>query len=95
MNKKEARKIIASELETFRKKPFIELTNMVDAEPYAKTVTSKNGKAYQIEIQAIWDDKPDGNIRVLGSIDDGGIRAFFPLTEDFIKSPMDEIVGEL
>jgi hypothetical protein len=95
MDRKEARQIIISELEPFRKKPFIELANMVDAEPYTKTMTSEDGKFYQIEIQAIWDDKPGGNIRVLGSIDDGGIRAFFPLTEDFIKSPMDEFVGEL
>jgi hypothetical protein len=94
MNKSEARRIIIRELELFRKKLFSELTKMVDGEPYTKTVISDSGISYQVEIQAIWDDKPDGNVRVLGSIDDGGIRAFFPLTESFIKTPSDEFVDE-
>ncbi len=94
MNKKEAGKIISIELKPFRGKPYSELVQMINAEPFNIVKVSSNGKSYQIEIHAIWDDKPEGNIRVSGSIDDGGIRAFFPMTEAFIKSPSDEFVGE-
>ena len=94
MDKKEARQIISTELESFRDKPYYELVQMINAEPITGERTSPSGKLYQIEIQVFWDDKPKGNIRVSGSIDDGGLRAFFPLTEDFIKSPLNGFVGE-
>lgn len=44
-------------------------------------VVDDSGKAYQIEIEIIWDSKPNGIIRLLGSIDDGGFRAFLPVSE--------------
>jgi hypothetical protein len=46
-----------------------------------------SGALYQIEFEAVWDGARGGNLRVLGHIDDGGLRAFFPLTEDFIIAP--------
>jgi hypothetical protein len=38
--------------------------------------------------------KKRDNIRVLASIDDGGTRAFHPVTCDFIKAPDGSFVGE-
>lgn len=67
---------------------------MIDADPVAYEVRGPSGTLYQIEIEAFWDDKQSGNIRVMGSIDDGGLRAFVPLSEDFIKNPKDEFIGE-
>ena len=32
-------------------------------------------------------DEPDGAICVMGAIDDGGVRAFVPLTDAFLKAP--------
>ena len=90
MNKDEAIRIIDEELQSYRQKPYDELVQLID-NPQKFT---KTGTPFQIEIQAFWDDKPEGNLRVLGSIDDGGVRAFFPVTRDFIKSPKDEFVGE-
>ena len=43
---------------------------------------------------SLLDAKPDNNIRVSVSIDDGGLRAFFPMTDDFIMSPSGAFVGE-
>jgi hypothetical protein len=57
-------------------------------------VALDDGGKYQIELQAFWDDQPDGNIRVLGSIDDGGMQSIFPLSSDFIVSPDGQFVGE-
>ena len=45
-----------------------------------------NDQDYQVEIQAVWDDRPGGDIRVLFSIDDGGWRAYFPVGSDIILS---------
>jgi hypothetical protein len=38
--------------------------------------------------------KYGGAIRVIGTVDDGGWRAFRPLTEDFIVGPNEQFVGE-
>ena len=61
-----------------------------------KTTSSPlhSGKQYQVEIEFFWDGKPDKNIRVMGAIDDGGLRAMMPLTESFILSPDGTFVGE-
>ena len=67
---------------------------MIDMEPITYELTGQNGTKYQIEIQAFWDDKPGGNIRVTGNIDDGGLRVFIPLTDGFIKGPGEEFIGE-
>lgn len=53
-----------------------------------------SGIPYQVEVQAVWDDKAGGNLRVLGSIDDGGVRAFRPLTVSFILRPNGTFVDE-
>jgi len=34
-----------------------------------------------------WDSLPDGNLRIMASIDDGGWRALLPLTESLIMKP--------
>ncbi len=58
------------------------------------TVTAPSGKVYQVEIQAVWSRKKDGELMVCGAIDDGGLRAFVPLTMDFIIRPDGTFVGE-
>ena len=57
-------------------------------------MASPGGVTYQIEIEAFWDSEPGGDIRVLGSIDDGGWRAFAPLCDDFILTPAGQLIGE-
>ena len=48
-------------------------------------VHSKNNQDCQIEINSCWDDKPNETIRINFSIDNGGFRAYFPVTESIIK----------
>jgi hypothetical protein len=94
MNTQEAKKIIADQLKPYREKSYSELVKMVKQQPLTYEVRGQSGALYQIEIQAFWDDRPNDNIRIMGSIDDGGLRAYSPLSDDFIKSPTDEFVGE-
>jgi hypothetical protein len=43
-----------------------------------------------LEIQIQWDNNPGGDVRVMGAIDDGGWRAFLPLSSDLIMTPYGE-----
>ncbi|MEX0754888.1 MAG: hypothetical protein WD556_07180 [Actinomycetota bacterium] len=63
--------------------------------PENRRVEGDSGKEYQIETQAFWDSgQRHKNLRVIAAIDDGGIRALSPLTDDFIISPDGHFVGE-
>jgi len=88
-----ARTVLVRELSIWRSKPYRDLAGLISQ---SKTVQVKepDGKSYQIEIQVLWDSSPNGNIRVLGTIDDGGWRAFVPLSESFIVAPSGDFVGE-
>jgi hypothetical protein len=94
MNKLEAKEIIAKQLKPYREKPYSELIEMIGAEPITYDFSGPSGTLYQIEIKAFWDHRPNGNIRVMGSIDDGGWKAFSPIGSNFIKNPSNEFVGE-
>jgi len=86
MNKKEAEVILDEYLSRYKSRPFAELLELL-GEGHQFEITAPSGKEYQIEIQAFWDANPDGDLRVIGSIDDGWWRAYFPLTDGFVVSP--------
>lgn len=93
MDKTEARKILAEQLEQYRKRSHSELTQLID-QPETLTVMGVSGTKYELEFQAFWDDKPGQDVRVTGSIDDGGWRAVSPLSDDFIMRNDGSFVGE-
>jgi len=85
MDKAEAQKILNEQLARFDGRSHSELVPLVELQRVeAYEVRGVSGTAYQIEIQFFWDDKPGDTIRVMGSIDDGGIRAFVPLTDSLL-----------
>jgi len=85
MNKEIAISILEPELERFFRKPWADLKPLIEKEPYTDEIKGKDDIGYQIEIQCFWDDKPDQDIRIIGAVDDGGIRAHFPATRDRLK----------
>ena len=93
MDKTEARKILAEQLEQYRKRSHSELTQLID-QPETLTVMGVSGTKYGLEFQAFWDDQPGKDVRVTGSIDDGGWRAVSPLSDDFIMRNDGSFVGE-
>ena len=94
MNKQEAQSLLSECLAGYRKYTFGELqTRLGEVDTYQ--ITGESGAQYQVEVQVFWDDKLQRNIRVIGGIDDGGWRAFLPLTDSFIMSPDGSFVGEL
>lgn len=93
MDKLEAKQILSDEIAKYRSRTFLELQRLL-SEQDTFEITSSTGKWYQLEFQAVWDGRPQGNLRVIGSIDDGGVSAFKPLCEDFILSPDGKLIGE-
>lgn len=93
MDKERAAAVLADQLTLYRTKPYAALKDLI-GQVHAYEVSTPDGLVCQIEIQAFWDDKPDGDIRVIGSIDDGGWSAFSPLSDDFIMTPDGTFLGE-
>jgi hypothetical protein len=93
MNKVEALSVLQGQLRPWREQSWAQLREVV-SQSHRFEVIGESGTWYQGEVQVVWDDKPDGAIRVMGSIDDGGWRAFVPLTEDFILAPDETFVDE-
>jgi hypothetical protein len=85
-DKREAQALLETELERFRALSWSELRSRMDDEPFHREIELASNNWYQIEINVFWDDKEDGDIRVVGCIDDGGFRSYLPQSSDFILS---------
>ena len=93
MSKGEAIAILERQLDRYRGLRYGELLRLLDESQYLE-VTGPNGTCYQVKIYAFWDDEQLAHLRVIGAIDDGGWRAFAPLSRDFIVAPDGSFVGE-
>jgi hypothetical protein len=93
MNKEEAELVLAKLLSEYSEKCYNELQYLLSTQDTSE-VSTKSGNKYQLEFQAVWDDKKGGNLRVIGSIDDGGIKSFAPITYDFVITSDGEFVGD-
>jgi hypothetical protein len=71
MNKIEAQRILHAQLLPWRERSYRELRGAV-GQSRRFEATGESGRSYQGDVQVVWDDKPDGAIRVMASIDDGG-----------------------
>lgn len=83
MDKAEAQRLLAGQIEHLRKLSHGELRERLDQEETFE-LQGPSGTTYQLEVQVFWDGRRDENLRVVVAIDDGGWRAFAPLTSDFI-----------
>jgi hypothetical protein len=93
MDEAEARQVLTRELDGMRKLSYEELRARMD-EDETDEVIADSGVRYQVETQIFWDGMPDRDIRVLLAIDDGGRRAYFPMTDSFILAPDGSFLGE-
>jgi hypothetical protein len=94
VNNAEAEEILSKELAPYREWPYEQLCELVDEPKRVFDVSGESGVLYHIDIYAFWDGRPNRDVRVCGCIDDGGLRAFMPLTDSFIKAPDGSFVGE-
>jgi hypothetical protein len=96
VKKAEALRVLAQELGVFRSMSYQTLAGLVGS-PRVFSRTGTDGTEYQIEVEVFPDSPrhPHGDVRVIASIDDGRLpSSIIPLTQDFIKSPSGDFVGE-
>ena len=86
MNNAEAQSILSRELRAFATRAYDELVRSI-SRPEVKNISTESGVSYQIELNVFWDSEPKKDLRIIGSIDDGGWRAFLPITESLIMKP--------
>ena len=93
INRTEATALLREHMARTRKRSYSDLLGLRGS-PENGAIVGPSGASYQIETQVFWDDRRVGTLRVLVSIDDGGLTAFIPMTEDFILSEDGSFVGE-
>lgn len=94
MNEEEAGAILTDTVAELRRETYDALVDRYLHESHNHSVVSESGTEYHVEVQAVWDGRTPGNLRVIVAIDDGRWRAFHPLSADFIVAPDGSFVGE-
>jgi hypothetical protein len=94
MNRQHAQNILSAEIERLREVGYDELVSRLLDKQETFEKAAPDGARYQVELQAFWDDETSGNLRVFVNVDDGGWRAFVPLSGSFIRAPDGSFVGE-
>ena len=90
MNRDEALSALRDELAKYRQRSYAELELLIGQDLGCLEVTAPSGKQYQIEINV---NRDSTGVRVDGGVDDGGWRAFLPLSEGFIMRPNGTILS--
>jgi hypothetical protein len=93
MNRAEALAFLETHLGTWKTRTHPDLAALIGKQSCLE-LRGSSGAVYQVEVEAFWDAARGGNIRVIASIDDGGIRAVAPLSSDFVLGPDGRVVGE-
>ena len=91
MNEQIAQALINSEMRRLETLSYTHLVSMI-GKVETKELVGEDGKNYQLEIQAFWDSKKGDNVRLIVAVDDGGWRAYKPLTDGFIMRPDGSLV---
>jgi hypothetical protein len=77
MDKQEAKTVLTTKLRKYRRLAYDELVaKIIDVD--CLEVTGASGVEYQIEVQFFWDGEADGDVRVMGSIDDFFRQSIWP-----------------
>lgn len=89
MNRAEAKVVLESHVRELKKLSYAEFRSwIVERRIETPLVKGASGIEYQVEAEALWDSQPGGNIRVLVSVDDGGLMStLVPLGDSFLISP--------
>jgi len=93
MNNSDAQKLLNDRLAKLRALSYSELVARMDS-VLTEELARDSERTWQLEFEVQWADEPEGNVRVSGLLDDGGLRDFVPLTASFIKTPAGELVED-
>jgi hypothetical protein len=87
MDRREAQLILEQVMSQRKQQAYPQWAQIVGQSPEILDVVGPSGREYCLEIEPIWDAAPGATIRVLFAIHDGGLRAFLPITSDFLIDP--------
>ena len=93
MGRDEALTLADEVLEDLRKLSYDECRQLMNAVS-TRELRGRDGKEYQVQIEAFWDAKKNGNVRVMVAVSGGGFSDFKPWCRDFIIAPDGSFVGE-
>jgi hypothetical protein len=91
MSDEEAKAVLRAEFLRLRAAGYAELAGRLAGKQERLDVASLSGATYHVELEGFWDDEEHRDLRVVASIDDGGLRAFLPFTDAFTISPSGSI----
>lgn len=83
MSDEEAKGVLRAEFIKLRGSGFPDLVKRLAEKQEVTEVAGLSGTTYHVELQGFWDDAEHRELRVVASIDDGGLRAFLPFTDSF------------
>lgn len=87
MSDEEAKGVLGAEFIKLRAKGYDDLVGLLAGKQQRVEVVGLSGTVYHVELQGFWDDDAHRELRVIASIDDGGLRAFLPFTDSFTIDP--------
>jgi hypothetical protein len=91
MSEQIAYSLIDAELRRLRERSYSDLSALI-GKVNTKECVGEDGKMYYLEIQAFWDSKKGADVRLIVAADDGGWKAYKPLTGTFIIRPDGSLV---
>ena len=83
MNNDEAKTIASLEGRRLRALPYSELRETLLDQRVDSEVVGRSGERYHLQLEGFFDDAESGDLRVVTSIDDGGLRTVWPITDSF------------
>jgi len=87
VSSEEMKAVLQAEFLKLRVAGYPELVERLAAKQERTEVVGLSGNSYHVELEGFWDDDEHVELRIVASIDDGGLRAFLPFTESFTISP--------
>jgi hypothetical protein len=83
----EAKGVLGAEFIKLRAAGYDDLVERLAGRQEIVEVVGLSGTVYHVELQGSWDDDVHRKLRVIASIDAGGLRAFLPFTDAFTIDP--------
>jgi hypothetical protein len=94
MDEREAIEVAEQRVAALRALPYTQLVAQWLGRPRSEWAMARSGTQYALEIEAVWDDAPHGDLRVWVLVDDGGPTAQRPIQRNFIMASDGTYVDE-
>lgn len=88
--------VLSVELERLKKLPYSKLTLYMGAgNANAYDTPAKSGTPYDVEVESVWEDAPDGNLRVNVAVFEKSWTSFMPMMGTFVITPEGAMIGDV